>query len=347
MPTCYPAHTADESSVPGWHAMSATLPEAVAHADWSMHAGKRWVTVARRMPDGGWVADGPWQVGGPGGSLLARMHLGDGPPASVLLGFDFPIGLPLAYADRAGIWSFPEALAVFGTGPWSRFFEVAAEPADISLYRPFYPRSCPTRGLRSVRELVDRLGMASPSQLLRRCDRVTADRRAACALFWTLGGSQVGKGALSGWREVLQPALGARPRPALWPFDGELANLLHEGGVVLAESYPAEFYRHLGVHFGAAKGAGKQSTAAREANAPRLIRFCQKLRVRLSHGVEDAIRSGFGTHATGEDQFDATVGLLGMLNVVAGARPPGEPSCARVRAIEGWILGQAPSAHSG
>jgi len=34
------------------------------------------------------------------------------------------------------------------------------------------------------------------------------------------------------------------------------------------------------------------------------------------------------------------VGLLGMLNVVLGRRPSGEPDDPLVRRLEGWILGQ-------
>jgi hypothetical protein len=320
--------------------MIDTPPEAVAHADWSMHAGKRWVAVARRTPDGGYVADGPWPVGW-GGSLLERMCLGHAPPASVLLGFDFPVGLPLAYAERAGIRSFPEALPTFGTGPWSRFFEVAATPEEICLHRPFYPRGNAVRGTQTMKQLVDGLRLGSAADLLRHCDRAAPNRSAACALFWTLGGNQVGKAALNGWREVLQPVLRGRRPPALWPFDGTLAWLLRQGGVVMAESYPTEFYGHLGVGFGRACGGGKRSAVARKANALRLLWVCGRLGVRPTDRLRDAIRCGFGDGAGGEDPFDATVGLLGMLNVVAGRRPPGEPADPRVRAVEGWILGQA------
>jgi hypothetical protein len=34
------------------------------------------------------------------------------------------------------------------------------------------------------------------------------------------------------------------------------------------------------------------------------------------------------------------VGLFGLINVVRGARPSGEPEDPVVRRIEGWILGQ-------
>ena len=46
--------------------------------------------------------------------------------------------------------------------------------------------------------------------------------------------------------------------------------------------------------------------------------------------------------AAEQDGFDAVVGLLGMLNVVLQARPPGEPDDPEIRAIEGWMLGRAP-----
>ena len=53
------------------------------------------------------------------------------------------------------------------------------------------------------------------------------------------------------------------------------------------------------------------------------------------------IRDGFGGGANGEDRFDATVGLFGMLNVALGLRPPGDPAERVLCRVEGWILGQA------
>ena len=45
------------------------------------------------------------------------------------------------------------------------------------------------------------------SLLLRRCERGGNGHKQACCLFWTLGGNQVGKAAIIGWRDVLAPAL--------------------------------------------------------------------------------------------------------------------------------------------
>ena len=80
----------------------------------------------------------------------------------------------------------------------------------------------------------------------------TSWKAACCALFWTLGGQQVGKAAISGWTQVLAPALrrlGDNPSISIWPFSGCLADLLQPGSTVLAETYPAEYYAHLGVAF--------------------------------------------------------------------------------------------------
>ena len=70
-------------------------------------------------------------------------------------------------------------------------------------------------------------------------------------LFFTLGGAQVGAGAIVGWRDVIQPALS---EVKLWPFDGDLVTLLATPGVTVAEIYPAEAYSHLGVSIGTGTG---------------------------------------------------------------------------------------------
>ena len=57
--------------------------------------------------------------------------------------------------------------------------------------------------------------------------------------------------------------------------------------------------------------------------------------------MREEIEEGFGDSPNGEDAFDATVGLFGMLNVVLGRRTPGDPDDERVRNVEGWMLGQA------
>jgi hypothetical protein len=53
------------------------------------------------------------------------------------------------------------------------------------------------------------------------------------------------------------------------------------------------------------------------------------------------MQDGFGISPEGEDQFDAVVGCLSMINVAAGRWPGDAPSAREVRTLEGWILGQA------
>jgi hypothetical protein len=181
--------------------------------------------------------------------------------------------------------------------------------------------------------------------LLRLCERRTATRGDACVLFWTLGGNQVGRAAIIGWRDVLAPALrsGAIPT-SLWPFQGTLASLLSQDSVVIAETYPAEFYRHLGVTFPSSQTgskSGKRVQRDRQANAPALLAHAARLGVVLDPILTTQIQQGFGSSPDGEDPFDTVVGLIGMINVLTGGRPSGEPASVPVQTIEGWILGQA------
>ncbi len=294
------------------------LPNAIAHADWGVNPSKRWVVRADLGPGDRYTVHPPRLVGS-SGSTRYRMGVDDAERGPILLGFDFPIGLPLAYATVVGISSFPDALSQFGSGDWGRFWDVAVDEADIDLHRPFYPFR--PGGRRQI-HLTDRLGL-SMGDLTRGCERATDGRRAACALFWTLGGNQVGKGALSGWREMLQPA--RRPEggnAALWPFDGTLHDLLNAGRLIIAETYPSEFYGHLGVKFSSALHGGKRSPASRRAQSGALLAFTGRSSVLLTSDARSAIEDGFGDKADGEDRFDAMVGLLGMLNVVQGGRAP-------------------------
>jgi hypothetical protein len=303
------------------------LPAPVAHADWSVDARKRWLARATLLPDGRYRATGPQPVR-PLDSLLKRLEAeaGAGP---ILLGFDFPIGLPRAYAELRRIGDFVAELRRFD----DRFYDVAAQPDEISLDRPFYPMR---RGGTSRQHLVTRLKLASWPDLLRRCDQRSPTRAAACALFWTHGPQQVGKAAITGWREVLAPALRARVDVALWPFHGRLADLLTRHRFVVAETYPAEFYRHLQLKM----AGGKRKLGVRQANAGRLLAWAKEAQVGLEGRLVKQIEDGFGTIARGDDRFDAAVGLFGMLNVVLGRRPAGAPDDPTICRLEGWILGQ-------
>ena len=49
---------------------------------------------------------------------------------------------------------------------------------------------------------------------------------------------------------------------------------------------------------------------------------------------------GFGADAAGEDRFDCTLGVLCVLNVLAGNRPDDAPADPWITCWEGWVLGQ-------
>lgn len=312
-------------------------PQLVAHADWSVAPAKRWLALAM-LEKGAYRAQPPQPVGDPQ-TLLSRLRAQAGSDGAVLLGVDFPLGLPLAYAERAGVDDFVALLPQLGHGEWRDFYRVAERPAEISLRRPFYPLR--PGGARQS-HLVQALGLPSSAALRRRCDCQQSNRPAAAPLFWTIGAQQVGKAAIGGWRDLLAPGL-ARGDLALWPFAGSLDDLLQPGRTVAAETYPAECYRHLGVRFSPPRvgaSSGKRVQAERSANAQRLLRWADETGISLDGALRTTIEDGFGATADGEDRFDAVVGLLGLLNIVLGRRPPGDPGDPAIRRIEGWIMGQ-------
>jgi hypothetical protein len=214
------------------HAEIAQFPVMVAHADWSMHPSKRWLAKATLRPSRRYFALPPEPVK----SLIDLFaRLGSSGEGAILLGVDFPIGLPRTYADRAGIDDFVAFLPQFGVDPWHDFYKVANHSAEICIARPFYPHASGKKGTVSVSHLLKGLGMAAPDELRRRCDRATPARPAASALFWTLGAKQVGRAAIAGWRELLVPALRNGLDLAMWPFHGDLDRLLNSHRYVIAE----------------------------------------------------------------------------------------------------------------
>jgi hypothetical protein len=276
----------------------------------------------------------PESVGEPR-TLLQRLHARERLP--VFVGFDFPIGVPRAYARRLGVTGFKQLLCEIGSGEFSTFFDLAEKPQEISLTRPFYPRR---PGGTCQQHLVAGLGVGSYEDLLRVCERGTATRGRACSLFWTLGGQQVGRAALAGWREVLQPACCGEVDCSLWPFDGSLGRLLNERPLVVAETYPAEAGIHLGIG-AAGRGWSKRNPSDRAKLARPLINAASAGRIRLAPELLSQIEEGFGSSADGEDRFDALVGVLSMINVAAGRRSDGAPADQLIKSVEGWILGQA------
>jgi len=302
-----------------------------AHADWSTDARKRWITIARRS-ESGWTLAAAAPVGDLA-TLLPRLRAlaGDG---NIVLGLDLPLGLPRAYAAR---WArepdFPAFLSGLNERP--AFFEVCDSLDQITEHRPFYPR----RGIAGMTRAAHAaaLGLGGAAGLSRACDRATAERPAGAPLFWTLGANQTGKAAISAWRDWLLPALAGPTPPRLWPFEGNLAALYGRNATVMSETYPAEAMRHLGLRM----GGSKRRQADRAA-------LCDPLLTRIAHvfarpdaGLAAEIASGFGSDAAGEDRFDSLLGVLCVLNVLAGHRPDHIPDDPWIRRWEGWVLGQS------
>lgn len=160
-------------------------------------------------------------------------------------------------------------------------------------------------------------------------------------MFWLVGGKQVGKMAIKGWKKLITPALKRSPSPAIWPFDGSLEVLLGRRKIVVVETYPRAFYKHLCLSVGTL-GRKKESRDAR-ANDARALQGWERKRkdhVCLSGALRKVIKDGFGSDASGEDRFDAVVGLFGMIDVVIGELPAGAPDDEEIRRIEGWMLGR-------
>lgn len=307
------------------------LPSMVVHADWGSDPKKRWMARAT-LQDGKYEAYAPELVKDPL-SMIQRLRNGVLEDATLLVGFDFPIGLPRRYADKIGVENFMNLLPLLGRGGWSEFYCVAERAEQISLHRPFYPQR---PGGTKMNFLLEALRVKSKSHLLRRCEEAYDEIREAAPLFWTMGPKQVGKAAISGWRDVIAPALESPSFDvAVWPFDGTLDKLLQHSQTVIVETYPAEFYQHLGLNV-----RSKKDQKDRQANATHLLHWAHSSRVKLSPDLQSTIEDGFGPSPEGEDPFDAVVGLFGMLNVVLGYRESGEPDDDAIQKLEGWMLGR-------
>ena len=317
-------------------------PDRLVHADWGSDSKKRWMCVASRQ-GGGYIIRPPEPVGDLRTFWARVAQRSNG--GSVLVGYDFPIGLPVAYAEQAGITHFKDSLLEFGHGPWSDFYRPAERQDEVSIRRPFYPfRPGGTKQC----HLVDGLGVESMRSLLRRCEHPTETRGAASPLFWTLGGKQVGRAAIIGWRDLLGPGIAGQSLDLrVWPFDGSLAELIAPGALVVAETYPAEACVHLGLT-PPGRGWSKTSQSGREAQAGKLLDWAMMREVEVDDQLSRMIRDGFGEQKAAEDPFDAMLGIMSMIEVALGYRNEGAPRDNEVRQVEGWILGQeAPDAGVG
>lgn len=303
-----------------------SAPSVVIHADWSKDEKKRIAAVARLEPGGGRILRlAPFHEIFTDLEMLWHV-------VPTVIGFDFPIGVPMHYGRRLPFDNFRSFL--FGLGDAA--FEMLSLPArhrdDISLSRPFYPaRPGGTR----MDHLFEGL-QAQRADLFRQCDLATPERPAACCLFWTLGANQVGRAAVAGWGLLRQ--LARRGDVAVWPYDGALSDLMATRSLTVVETYPAEAYRQIGLSF--PRKWSKRRREDRQVFSPHLVGFCARRQMDMSWEVALQVANGFDHGLLGEDYFDAFVGLLGMIEVIKGHRQDGAPNDAGVRNWEGWILGQ-------
>lgn len=299
------------------------------------------MAVAHYCDCGGWTAHTPESVDDPATLLRRLLERANG--EAVLVGFDFPIGLPIAYACQKGITDFLKALPLLPDS----FYEPANSREDISLDRPFYPYNSKIKGEKKQSHLTQRLGLTNFNQMSRKCESPDTGRKAAC-LFWTLGPNQVGKGALAGWQYCLKPALSCDSLDIkVWPFDGDLPDLLRPNRVVITETYPGEIYSWFDLDIGGRR-KGKTKLDHLQTLAPEILKVFEKMGIKADTKLKKVICDGFrkGDKAN-DDDFDAVIGLLGMASVVFDQRPSGFPPNKSLRSVEGWILGRGNGATPG
>lgn len=284
------------------------------------------MSVAQWNGDG-WDARAPCPVGDLDTLLDRLLAAARGTP--VALGADLPIGLPRAYAAQRPERDFRDFLV--RTAEWPDFWRVCASLDELRPERPFYP----VRGVKGMTRAAHAaaLALGGPSGLCRACDQATVERPAGAPLFWTLGANQTGKAAIVAWRDLLLPAL---DRIRLWPFDGPFRSLLAPDKVAIAETYPAEAMRHIGL---STKGS-KRRQSDRASVAVPLLAAMTRLRLVPDAAMLAAILDGFGPAADGEDRFDSVLGLICVVNVLAGNRPDTTPPDPWLTTWEGWVLGQ-------
>jgi len=305
-------------------------PAVIAHCDWSIRPEKRWMAVAVRENDR-WTISLPEKVRDVG-SLVERLERRASEPGPLFLGFDFPIGLPANYRKMIDKKNFKEAIRAFGETGWENWFKVCETASEISVQRPFYPNRPRKKGEIKQFHLYNGLKIPDADSLRRRCERQSA----ACMLFWTLGPNQVGKAAIAGWQEFIKPNL---DQISLWPFDGLLSGLFSHSGIIVVETYPADVYRQIGLL--KKPEWSKKTREGRKSVASKLNGWLKKRNVSPKKGLTKKIDDGFGSDNTGEDQFDAVVGLLRMIDVAEGHLSEGVPNDLEVTTWEGWMLGMS------
>src|SRR4051812_25160700 len=104
-------------------------PTVVLHADWGTAPAKRWVATAGQRD----------ALPARSSGFSRRSQLASQSSRrccwwwSSIGRFDFPIGIPTAWAQKADIPTFLGALPTFGHDDWRAFYEPAEQAAQISI----------------------------------------------------------------------------------------------------------------------------------------------------------------------------------------------------------------------
>ena len=84
-------------------------------------------------------------------------------------------------------------------------------------------------------------------------------------------------------------------------------------------------------------GESKRRQVDRRAKADAVLGWASRHGVVFSDLAATGLANGFGSTSSGEDQFDALLGLLKMIEVVEGRRPERTERHETTADWEGWI----------
>ena len=124
----------------------------------------------------------------------------------------------------------------------------------------------------------DALGCTNIDSLRRIFEIKTPLRGLASPLFCTLGGQQVGRAAIVGWRDLIARALSDNSlQISIWPFHGRFHELIRQAQISIVETYPAEACLHIGLT-PPGRGWSKRSQSDRIRIGGQNIRLDQQAR---------------------------------------------------------------------
>ncbi|MEO8033053.1 MAG: hypothetical protein ABI837_01380 [Acidobacteriota bacterium] len=301
---------------------------AILCADWGKEAQKRAVYVAdvsarvvRR------VSADRWSVAGVFAEAERWTSTG-----SVLAAFDAPLGVPESYLTALGrlphaapMETFLDLLTRARSMP--RFYDATTVARDWIVERPFFSVPAGGGGLGGYVDAAARLGV----EMYRQIDRMTG----AKAVFIKSGiPGSVGSAACALWQELASQLTRDRTFK-IWPFEGELQDLLQSTSVVVGEMYPRAAYATALLEapptsrapmFVAKTDAGVRREAIATLRAARWVRS-------LSVELEDLAQA-----EANEDDFDACVTAASLLRCVLEGAPLCRPRLESA-ASEGGMLG--------